>query len=124
MLMNEVRFEARPPIDSYGDGAFRLGGLRHVGSLALLFDRMQDWPVAAPADASPEALAPFIDIAREMDVLLIGMGNEIAHLPRETRAALEAAGIGFDLMSTGAACRTYNVLLAENRRVAAALIAV
>lgn len=124
MFLNEVSFEARPPIDSYGGGGFSLGGVRHVGSLALHFDRMQDWAPRAPGDVTPEALAGFIEAAGSMDVLLIGMGLDIANLPPATRAALDAAGIGYDLMSTGAACRTYNVLLAEDRRVAAALIAV
>jgi len=56
-------------------------------------------------------------------VLLIGKGADIAPLTRETRAALEAAGLGFEVMSTPSACRTYNVLLTEGRRVAAALVA-
>ena len=124
MQMNEISFPVRPPIDSYGGGGFSLGGVRHAGSLALLPDRMTDWPVRAPAQMTPEAFAPFIAAAAEMDVLLIGMGADIALPPPAVRAALDAADIGYDLMATAAACRTYNVLLAEDRRVAAALIAV
>lgn len=124
MQMNEISFPARPPLDSYGQGGFSLGGLRHEGSLALLPVRMIDWPVRSPAEATAEAFAPFIEAAGEIDVLLIGMGAEIAFPAPGAREALRAAGIGFDLMATAAACRTYNVLLAEDRRVAAALIAV
>ncbi|MGG7567494.1 Mth938-like domain-containing protein [Rhodovulum sp. DZ06] len=124
MQMNEISFAARPPLDSYGEGGFSLGGVRHVGSLALLPTRMEDWAAKAPGEVTAEALAPFIEAAGEIDVLLIGMGGDIAFPAPGAREALEAAGIGFDLMSTAAACRTYNVLLAEDRRVAAALIAV
>lgn len=124
MQMNEISFPSRPPLESYGQGGFSLGGVRHVGSLALLPSRMEDFPARSPAEVTVEALAPFLEAAGEIDVLLLGMGADVAMPPREAREALEAAGIGFDLMSTAAACRTYNVLLAEDRRVAAALIAV
>ena len=124
MHMNEISFAARPAIDSYGEVGFRLGGVRHVGSLALLPTRMIDWPVTAPQEATAEAFAPFIEAAAELDVLLIGMGADIAFPAKGAREALDAAGLGYDLMATAAACRTYNVLLAEDRRVAAALIAV
>ena len=124
MQMSEIVFPSRPPLESYGGGGFSLGGVRHEGSLALLPRRMEDWPVRAPGEVTAEALAPFIEAAAEIDVLLIGMGADIALPPGAAREALEAAGIGFDLMATAAACRTYNVLLAEDRRVAAALIAV
>lgn len=124
MRMNEITFESRPPIDAYGEGGFRIGGLRHQGSLALLPDRMEDWPVTAPAGIAPATVARFVAAASEIDVLLIGLGADVAALPRAAREALEAAGIGVEPMSTPSACRTFNVLLAENRRVAAALIAV
>ncbi|MEM1314398.1 MAG: Mth938-like domain-containing protein [Pseudomonadota bacterium] len=122
--MNEITFESRPPIDSYGEGGFRVGGLRHLGSLALLPDRMEDWPVIAPVGIVPGSVARFVAAAAEIDVLLIGLGADVAVLPRPAREALEAAGIGVEPMSTPSACRTFNVLLAEDRRVAAALIAV
>lgn len=124
MRMNEITFETRPPIDAYGEGGFRVGGLRHQGSLALLPARMEDWAVSAPEEITPEAVADFIAAAEEIDVLLIGLGADVAVLPRPAREALETAGIGVEPMSTPSACRTFNVLLAEDRRVAAALIAV
>ncbi|MEM6441581.1 MAG: Mth938-like domain-containing protein [Pseudomonadota bacterium] len=124
MRMNEISFERRPPIDAYGGGGFTVGGLRHLGGLALLPERMEDWAVQAPDRITPEAVAPFLAAAEEIDVLLIGLGADVAVLPRPAREALEAAGIGVEPMSTPSACRTFNVLLAEDRRVAAALIAV
>jgi uncharacterized protein len=124
MQMHEISFDGPPPIEAYGEGGFRLGGVRHLGSLALLPTRMQDWPVATPGMATPQAVAPFLAAADGMDLLLFGMGLDIAHLPADSRRALEDAGVGVEVMSTPAACRTYNVLLAEGRRVCAALIAV
>lgn len=124
MRMNEIVFEDRPPIDGYGEGGFRIGGLVHRGSVLLLPRRMDAWAPASVGEIDAEACAPILAAAAEMDVLLVGMGAEIAPLPREVRAPLEAAGIGVEIMATGPACRTFNVLLAEDRRVAAALIAV
>ena len=117
MRMNEVDFGATPPIDAYGPGFFRVTGEVHEGALAMMPDGPGAW--AGLAD-----VAPFAARAAEIDVLLIGMGAEIAPLPHETRAALDAAGIGYEIMATPAACRTFNVLLAEGRRVAAALLPV
>lgn len=124
MRMNEILFEGPPPIDAYGGGGFRIGGMRHEGSVALLPHAMHPWEPTAHAEIALPAFARFIEAADSVDVLLVGMGEDLAPLPREIRTALEAAGMGVEIMATGAACRTYNVLLAEDRRVAAALIAV
>ncbi|HKK37759.1 MAG TPA: Mth938-like domain-containing protein [Paracoccaceae bacterium] len=124
MRMNEISFETRPPIDGYGEGGFRIGGMVHHGSVLLLPRRMDGWDVAAVAELDAAACAPLVEAAAEIDVLLVGTGAEIAPIPRAARAALEAAGLGVEVMATGPACRTFNVLLAEDRRVAAALIAV
>ena len=71
-----------------------------------------------------EDAAPLVALAAEVDVIFVGTGTEIAHLPQPLRAALEAAGVGVEAMNTPAACRTYNVLLSEGRRVALALLPV
>lgn len=123
MRMSEIAYEGRAPVDAYGPGGFRVAGVWHAGSLALLPARAERWAVAAPAQIAG-AEAAFLAAADEIDVLLLGMGPEIAAAPAIARDALEAAGIGVEVMSTPAACRTYNVLLAEGRRVAAGLIAV
>ncbi len=122
MKMNEVTFPGRPPIDGYGPGVFTIGGYLHEGGLLILPSRIAQW---APADPlTPACFAGVIAAAEEIDILLVGTGGDIAPLPRAVREALEAADIGVDVMATAAACRTFNVLLAEDRRVAAALTAV
>jgi uncharacterized protein len=120
MRMTEIRMEGQRPVDGYGPGGFRIDGDWHEGSLVLLPAGVR------PLDGPPtlESLAAVLAAAEELDVLLVGTGPEIAPLPRPVRAALEAAGIGVETMSTPSACRTYNVLLTENRRVAAALVAI
>lgn len=120
MRMIEIDYEARPPIDGYGPGGFRVGGNWQEGSLILL----PEANLTFDGVISPQMMAPVLQAADTLDVLLIGMGADIAPLPRDVRAAIDAAGIGIDLMSTASACRTYNVLLTEDRRVAAVLTAV
>jgi uncharacterized protein len=112
-----VDFEGRLPIDGYAPGGFRVAGRVHMGPLALV-------PAGIVAWDGPPNFAPLLERAADFDVLLIGTGATI--VPPEgfdaTRAEFEAAGAGIELMSTPSACRTYNVLLGEGRRVAAALI--
>lgn len=121
MKMSEIGYEGPPPIDSYGGGGFRVSGAFHEGDLMLLGPEPISW---TPGALDAAAFRTMIDAAAKIDVLLVGMGAEIAPLPAGARQALEAAGVGVEVMATGAACRTYNVLLAEDRRVAVALIAV
>ncbi len=119
MRTTEIDFEGRLPIDGYGPGGFRVAGAVHLGPLALLPEGVVDW-------AGLPDLAPFVERAADFDVLLVGTGSALA-MPDgfgPARAALEAAGPGAELMATPSACRTYNVLLAEGRRVAAALMPV
>jgi uncharacterized protein len=114
-----------PSIDAYGDGGFRLSGERHEGSLLIVADQAQSWPVASLADLTLEALAPVFAAGRaEVEFLLLGVGARNAQPPRAIREALLAAGLGLEFMDTPSAARLYNVLTSEGRRVAAALIAV
>jgi uncharacterized protein len=114
-----------PSIDAYGEGGFRLDGERHEGSLLIVGDQAQSWPVTSLAELSVEALKPVFDAGRaEVEFLLLGVGAKNALPPREIREALLVAGMGLEFMDTPAAARLYNVLTAEGRRVAAALIAV
>lgn len=112
------------PIDSYGNGGFRFADMSHKGSLMCLPSGMWAWNAPAPADLTPQHLARVLDEAASINVLLIGTGTGHVMPPAETRAALAALGIGIEPMSTGSAARTYNIMLAERRKVAAALIAV
>ena len=119
MRMTEMQFEDQRPVEGYGPGGFRIAGQWREGSLLLT-----PWGVRPLEGApSPESLAVVIAAEDPPDVLLVGMGADIAPLPRPLRAALEARGIGYEVMSTPSACRTYNVLLTEARRVSAALVA-
>lgn len=117
MRLTEITYGAALAIESYGPGFFRVGS--HV---------LRGASLVTPWDAGPWGgltdLATPLAMAGKIDVLLLGMGAEVAILPRDLRDALEAVGIGVEPMNTPAACRTYNVLLGEGRRIAAALLPV
>ena len=116
MNLIEVTFDdGALPVEGYGPGFFRVGGAIHAGALVLL-------PAGPVAWSGLDDPAPILEQASAIDVLLIGMGAEIRPLDRALRARLEAAGIGVEIMATPPACRSYNVLLGEGRRVAAALL--
>ncbi len=114
----------RQLIHGYGDLGFTITGLRHEGSVLVFPDRTLAWPVAAVAELTLDALAPILAAEPRPAVLLLGCGKGMSVVPRDIKAALRAQGIVVEPMDTGAACRTYNVLLTEGRDVAAALIAV
>lgn len=111
-------------IDAYGDGGFRFAEMSHRGSILALPSGVRAWEVTAPEGITAASLAPVLAEAGAIELLLLGTGPEIRPLPAALRARLREAGIGVEAMQTGAAARTYNVLLAERRKVAAALIAV
>ena len=123
MQVSEIRYEGPPPIDSYGGGGFRLNETFRPGNLLLTPAGVATWNGIEGA-LTPDHFEQAITEAADIDVLLVGMGEEIAALPRAAREAIEAAGIGVEVMSTSSACRTFNILLAEDRRVAVALIAI
>ena len=111
-------------IDGYGNGGFRIAGEFHRGSHFILPDRAIAWPVSAFEEAGAASFAPLIEAAGEAELLLIGMGARMQPVPAAIRDICRAAGLTVEPMDTGAAARTYNILLAEDRRVAAALIAI
>ena len=110
-------------IQGYDEGGFRIAGTRHAGSVLVLPEQTLAWPVAAPEEVTAESLAPVRTADPAIEILVLGCGARFVPVPARLRAALRADGIVVEAMATGAACRTYNLLLAENRRVAAALIA-
>lgn len=112
------------PIDAYGNGGFRFGGMSHRGSIICFPDGMWAWPVASIKDVTADTLAQAFARGEALDVFLIGAGRDPALLPAALREMFHALSISVDVMTTGAAVRTYNVLLAENRRAGAGLIAV
>ncbi|MEM9144638.1 MAG: Mth938-like domain-containing protein [Pseudomonadota bacterium] len=120
MRMNEIGYQGQPPIDGYRPGAFRIREAWYEGSVVCAPSGVSS--IAMPM--APETVETLAALAPEIDVLLVGMGAEVAPLPAAIRVALETAGIGVEVMATPSACRTYNVLLSEGRRVACALTAV
>lgn len=111
-------------IDAHGGGGFRFAGLSHRGSLLCLPDGIWAWPVTEPAQASEETLARVFAEAGELDFFVFGTGAAPWIMPEALRARFRVAQISLDTMTTGAAVRTYNVMLMENRRVGAGLIAI
>lgn len=122
---NIPRFADRPPaIEGYGAGGFRVDGAIHKGSLIVLPTRVVAWDVADFGQIDEASLPPVLFGDAGVELLLLGCGARMQMVPRALRDALRAAGPVVEPMDTGAAVRTYNILLGENRQVAAALIAV
>jgi uncharacterized protein len=111
-------------IDAHGGGGFRFAGLSHRGSLLCLPDGIWAWPVTEPAQASEETLARVFAQTGELDFFVFGTGAAPWIMPEALRARFRVAQVSLDTMTTGAAVRTYNVMLMENRRVGAGLIAI
>jgi len=124
VTLTEARYPGRAPIDAYGNGGFRFAGMSHKGSILALPGGIQAWPVEDTDDLTTDLLQPILRQSDAIEVLLFGTGPEFRIMPDAAVEILRDAGLQPDLMNTGAAVRTYNVLLAENRAVAAALIAV
>ena len=112
------------PIDAYGNGGFRFAGMSHRGSLLCFPDGIWAWPINDVTELDEAALAAVFDRAESIDVFLIGAGRDPWVLSDKLRQRFRELSLSVDAMTTGAAVRTYNILLAENRRVGAGLIAV
>ncbi len=112
-------------IQSYAGGVFKVSGKSYDHSVIISPDYIDAWDINAVSNAENLTLDHFrffIDRADQIDVVLFGSGSEMAFLPKDVRLGLQKAGVQIDAMTTGAACRTYNVLMAEGRRVACALL--
>lgn len=114
----------RQVIQGYGDGGFRIAGQRHEGSVLVLAEETLAWSVDDACAISSETLAPLLRRAPLPRILIIGCGKRFVAMPAGLAMDLRRRDIGLEWMDTGAACRTFNVLLLEERPVAAALIAV
>ena len=124
MEIRDAHFPGRSPIDAYGDGGFRFAGMSHLGSLLCVPSGIYGWDLTGTGEFSVEAFERVLAEQDEIEVLLVGTGTDLKPLPANLRERFRDAAILADPMSTGAAVRTFNVLLAEDRAVAAALIAV
>jgi uncharacterized protein len=114
-----------PAIEAYGGGGFRIAGRRIEGSVLIIEDEARVWPVTSLAALSPADFDPVLAADRsKVEFVLLGLGPAMVPPPRDVRDALRAAGLGLEVMDTVAACKLYNVLASDGRRIAAALIAV
>jgi uncharacterized protein len=120
----EGHYPGRAPIDAYGNGGFRFAGMSHRGSLLCLPAGVFAWSPATPADLTITTLIQALNALEAPQFLLLGTGRAQVFPSVDVRRAFEAKLIGLEIMDTGAAARTYNVLLAEQRPVFAALLAV
>src|SRR5215471_6883372 len=111
-------------IDAYGNGGFRFGGMSHRGSLLCFPDGIWAWSVSRASELDETSLSAAFDRAGSLDFFLIGADRDPWAVPDRLRQRFRDVSLSVDAMATGAAVRTYNILLAENRRVGAGLIAV
>lgn len=111
----------RQLIERYGASGFRIAGVIHRGPVLVFPDRTEPWAAVDANTVTFESLSPVVQYGG-VQILLLGLGRRMSSVPAGLRTALRAAGIILESMDSGAACRTYNVLVAEERRVAAALL--
>ncbi len=123
-VSSDPHYPGRAPIEAYGAGGFAFANMSHRGSILVLPSGIWAWPPKTFAEIDDAALARVFAEQGEIDFFLIGSGRDPAFLAETLRQKLQDAGLSYDVMATPAATSTYNVLLAEDRRVAAALIAV
>lgn len=117
MQLTEVDFAEATPIEGYGPGFFRIAGQAVSAPICVTAKGARRWG----GFEDSESLTRLVG---EIDVIFIGTGPETTHVPAALRRTLEEAGMGVEAMNSPAACRTYNVLLSEGRRVAVALLPV
>lgn len=118
------RYPGRAPIEAYGNGGFRFAGMSHRGSLLCLGEAIVGWPATTAEGLTLDDFALLLVEPAGIELLLLGTGRDFMLPSTSLRNGLRDAGIRIEPMDTGAACRTYNVLLGEGRPVGAALIAV
>jgi uncharacterized protein len=123
-VVRDAHYPGRAPIAAYGNGGFRFAGMSHRGDLLCLPSGIYGWEAPAANALDEASLARVFAEAEAIEILLVGTGRELVPLPAALRARFREVNIVADTMGTGAAVRTFNVLLSEERAVAAALIAV
>lgn len=111
-------------LQGYGNGGFKVNGEVVKGNLLLLPSGVFPWPITTIETLTVESFQPLLQAKMGVDILLVGCGKKMAPLPAALKQQLKNYGIAVEVMDTGAACRTYNVLLSEGRNVAVAVVAV
>lgn len=122
--IRDAHYPRSAPIDAYGNGGFRFAGMSHKGSILCLPSGIYGWTATADSPFGGDRLMKLFEEAEDIKFALFGTGPDIRRLPPALADRLRQAGISSDPMSTGAAVRTYNIMLGEGRPVAAALVAV
>ena len=117
MQIEEIQFDDAQPVDGYGPGFFRVGGARLDGAVIVTAAGAKTW-------AGLDDVETLTALAAEIDVILFGSGEKMTGAPAALTRAVEAAGMGLEPMASPQACRSYNILLAEGRRVALAALPV
>ncbi|KAB2911048.1 MAG: hypothetical protein F9K29_23480 [Hyphomicrobiaceae bacterium] len=124
MSVSSARYPGRAPIDAYGNGGFRFAAMSHRGSILCLPSGIYAWGPAAFAEIGVDSFSAVFAEKAALDLVILGTGRRHELAGADVRRAFQEAAVGLETMDTGAACRTYNVLLAEGRPVGAALLAV
>ncbi len=124
MQLQDIRFAGRNHIQSYGDGGFRMEDRRIDGSILILPGVVKSLLMDGETPFTPELLAPVFPVMDEIEILILGTGTRQQFPSIELQRRCLDHHTALEAMDTGAACRTYNILISEDRRVAAALIAV
>jgi uncharacterized protein len=110
-------------IQSYSNGRFRVSGHSYESAIFVSPEKTEIWNLSKNInELEADDFAPLFAVANEIDVVLLGCGAESVFIPPSFRQALKDKGLIIEVMDTGAACRTYNVLMAEGRRVVAAML--
>ena len=122
--VRDAHYPRRAPIDAYGNGGFRFADMSHRGSVLCLPSGIYGWPATVADPFGGDRFLKIFEEAADIRFLLFGTGKDIRRPPPALADRLRKLGISSDPMSTGAAVRTYNIMLAEGRPVAAALIAI
>jgi uncharacterized protein len=123
-VVDEPHLPRQVLIDAHGAGGFRFAGMSHRGSVLCLPQGIWAWPVGSAGEITNETLSRVFAAASNLDFFIVGSGAVPWRPPDELRTRFREAHMSLDAMTTGAAVRTYNVMLMEGRRVGAGLIAI
>ncbi len=122
--ISEAYYPYQVKIDTYGNGGFRFADMSHKGGLICLPSGVYAWTVQNLENLMLDDFSRILSEADSFEFLLLGTGIDQSFVSKEIQEAFNEANLGLDVMNTGAACRTYNVLLAEKRPVGVAVLPV
>jgi len=124
MEMSEQKRAGLVLISGYREGGFSLAGKRHVGHLLVFANGFYPWPLKSVKTITKQSLKPLLELSNPPEFLLLGLGEEVVDQVILGRKLEKKLGLPVEIMTTGAAARTYNVLTLEGRRVGAGLLAI